>query len=224
MAKSNSNEALKQEQIVETVSKTEKFFNENKKTVWGAVCAVLVVALCFFAYHSFYYAPKHAESLEQMYPAEAAFAAGNYELALNGDGNNPGFMQIMEDYGNVASKIVYFYAGICELQAGRWQEAADYLTKYKGSDRIMNGRALCCLGDAYVGLEKYEDAVKCYNKAAKASDNLFSAAYLLKAGQVYEQLGNDAKALECYKTIKDQYPQSMEGYGIDKYISRIENK
>ena len=26
-----------------------------------------------------------------------------------------------------------------------------------------------------------------------------------------------------YNTIKDKYPQSMEGYDIDKYISRIES-
>ena len=35
-------------------------------------------------------------------------------------------------------------------------------------------------------------------------------------------MGNKDKALECYKTIKDKYPQSMEGYDIDKYITRAE--
>ena len=53
---------------------------------------------------------------------------------------------------------------------------------------------------------------------------MFAAAYLLKAGVACEDLGDNAKALSFYKTIKDQYPQSMEGYDIDKYISRIENK
>ena len=40
----------------------------------------------------------------------------------------------------------------------------------------------------------------------------------------YEELGNNDKALACYNRIKDQYPQSVEGYDIDKYISRIESK
>ena len=35
-------------------------------------------------------------------------------------------------------------------------------------------------------------------------------------------MGDNAKALAYYKKIKDQYPQSMEGYDIDKYITRIE--
>ena len=67
-------------------------------------------------------------------------------------------------------------------------------------------------------------AVECFMKAAKVSDDMFSAAYLLKAGVTWEELGDDAKALACYNDIKDNYPQSMEAYDIDKYISRIEAK
>ena len=63
-----------------------------------------------------------------------------------------------------------------------------------------------------------------FEKAAAKVDNMFAAGYLLKAGLVAEKLGDDAKALSFYKTIKDKYPQSMEGYDIDKYIGRIENK
>ena len=53
---------------------------------------------------------------------------------------------------------------------------------------------------------------------------MFAATYLLKAGLTAEKLGQDDKALSFYKTIKDKYPQSMEGYDVDKYIGRIENK
>jgi hypothetical protein len=37
-------------------------------------------------------------------------------------------------------------------------------------------------------------------------------------------MGDNAKALTYYKRIKDKYPQSIEGYDIDKYISRIESQ
>ena len=53
---------------------------------------------------------------------------------------------------------------------------------------------------------------------------MYAAGYLLKAGLTAEKLGQDEKALGFYQTIKDQYPQSMEGYDIDKYIGRIEAK
>ena len=51
---------------------------------------------------------------------------------------------------------------------------------------------------------------------------MFAAGYLLKAGVTAEKLGENAKALAFYKKIKDQYPQSMEGYEIDKYIGRLQ--
>ena len=53
---------------------------------------------------------------------------------------------------------------------------------------------------------------------------MFSAGYLLKAGVTCEELGDDTRALAFYQQIKDNYPQSMEAYDIDKYISRIEAK
>ena len=81
-----------------------------------------------------------------------------------------------------------------------------------------------CLGDAYVGLEKYGDALNCFVKAASMADNMFAANYLLKAGVVCEEMGDNAKALTFYKKIQDRYPQSVEGYDIDKYITRIESQ
>lgn len=217
-------EALQHEKIAEQVSKTEQFFNENKKTIWGVLAAVVVVGLGILGYQQFIYKPKVAEALSQVYHAENAFANNDFETALNGDGNNLGFAEVASEYGAKAGKAVYFYAGVCELQLGNYSEAINYLKKYNGKDNILAARALACIGDSYVGLEDYASALGYFEKAANKSNNVFSAAYLLKAGAVCEEMGNDAKALEFYKAIKDQYPSSIEGYDIDKYITRIENK
>ena len=79
-------------------------------------------------------------------------------------------------------------------------------------------------GDAYVGLEDYKAALGYFEKAAAKADNMFAATYLLKAAQVCEELGDTDKALSLYKQIKEKYPQSIEGYDVDKYISRINSK
>ena len=217
-------ERQQQENVAEKVSAVEKFFNENKKVIWGVLAAAILAGLAVLCYHKFYVEPRRAEAQEQMFPAEASFRSGNYDIALNGDGNVLGFSQIISEYGSYAGTAVYFYAGVCELQLGKYEEALSYLDKYNGKDEILKARAIACKGDAYVGLEKYKEAVSCFEKAAGVSDNMFAAAYLLKAGIACEELGDSAKALSFYKKIKDQYPQSMEGYDIDKYISRIENK
>ena len=92
-------QALQKEKIEETVSKTEQFYNENKKTIWGCILAAVVIALGVLAYNQFYLKPRVAEAQEQAYPAEAAFRNGNFEQALNGDGNNYGFAQVIDEYG-----------------------------------------------------------------------------------------------------------------------------
>lgn len=212
------------EAVVEAVSRTEKFFNENGKLLSIIAVAVVVIAAGIFCWFKFAYQPKVEEAQGQMAYAEQNFRAGDFELALNGDGNVLGFAQVIDEYGAKAGKSVYFYAGVCELQLGNWDAAIRYLDSYKGKDAILKARATACIGDAYVGLEEYGKALGYFEKAAAMADNIYAAGYLLKAGVTAEKLGQNAKALECYKKIKDQYPSSMEGYDVDKYIGRIENR
>ena len=222
MAKEIKNENA--EAIVEAVSKTEQFFEKNGKLLISILAGAVVLCAAVFCWYKFVDQPKIVEAQGQMAYAEQNFRAADYEVALNGDGNVLGFSQIIDEYGKKAGKSVYFYAGVCELHLGNWESAIKYLESYNGKDAILAARATACIGDAYVGLENYEKALACFEKAAATADNMFAAGYLLKAGQVAEKLGEDAKALGFYETIKDQYPQSIEAYDIDKYIGRIENK
>ena len=209
MANKPNDQELRQQNVAEAVSKTELFFQKNGKLIYGCVAAVLLIALAILAYNRFIYQPKKAEAQKEMFKAEQKFAAGDFELALNGDDNNMGFEEIISTYGKKAGEAVYLYAGGSALQLGDFEKAIKYFKKYAG-------------GDAYVGLEDYKNALAAYEKAAATADNLFAAGYLLKAGQVAEELGDKDKALSLYKKIKDQYPQAVEAADIDKYITRIE--
>lgn len=216
-------EKLQQEKKEEALSKVEQFFNDNKKFIWGGLCAILVIGIGILAYNHLVRQPKINEAMSQTYQAEEQFRAGEYELALKGDGNFLGFEQIVAEYGSAAGEAVYFYAGVCELQLNNWNEALEYLNQYNGSDTILSARATAAKATAYEGLEDYAKALEFYEKAARQADNVFAAEYLQKAGAVAEQLGQTEKALALYKEIKDQYPNSVQGVSIDKYITRIES-
>lgn len=207
--------------VGEAVSGVEKFLKKNGKVITWAVVGVIALVAILFAYHNWVKLPNIEEAKAQMMTAEEYFRANDYEQALNGDGNALGFVQVLDEYGTKAGKDIYFYAGVCELQLGNYQAAIDYLKKYNGKDKIILGRAQCCIADAYVGLEKYSDALKGYKNAAATSDNEFSAQYLLKAGILCEEMGNADEALSLYEEIKVKYPQTIEASEIDKYISRL---
>ena len=221
MAKEVNNE---NEAVVTAVSKVEKFLQGNKKTIWGIIIALIVLAAVGYVCYKFVYIPKKIEALAQMYKAEAAFRDGNYDLAMKGDGNVMGFEDIISEYGAKAGKSVYMYAAICSLNAEDPDAALSYISKYSTKDKIMAGRAESLKGDAYSAKENPLKAASCYMEAAKATGRTFRSTYLLKAGQAYEAAGQAEKALDAYKIIKDQYPSSIEAYEIDKHISRIEVK
>ncbi len=209
--------------VGEALSKTEKFFDTYKNHIIYGTAAVIAVVAAVLLYHNFVTLPAKQEAMAQTYTAEGYFRNGDFEKALNGDGNSLGFNEIISEYGTKAGEAVYFYAGVCNLQLGKYEEAVSNLKKYNGKDEILAARALACIGDAQAAMNNFEAALSSYKSAAAKADNLLAANYLLKAGIICEELGKSAEALKLYEEIKTKYGQSPEGYEINKYISRIQN-
>ncbi len=82
------------------------------------------------------------------------------------------------------------------------------------------------LGDANVNLKQYDAAIAAYNKDLKisSSNDQIAPVVLWKEANVYYAQKNYQKALECYKQIRDSYPEFTLGNGmsIDAYIAREE--
>ena len=146
--------------------------------------------------------------------------ADAYLAANSAAANDWRDVERFDQYGSKAGKAVYLYAGTCCAQLGNWEEALVYLKKYNGKDPILAARAIALQGDCKAALGDAQQAASLYEKAAAKADNLFAAAYLVKAGQMYLSAGQNDKALKAFQTVKDKYPQSIEGYDIDKNIKR----
>ncbi len=226
MAKAKKKESSKAiEGVEETLTKTEQFLERNWKTItYGlAVIAVIVGIVWLYNKHA---DKKTEEALSQMYVAENYFDIDSLDLALYGDGNYLGFLDIADEYrstkpGNLAS----YYAGICFLHTGQYEDAIDYLEKFKKKDKSVSPVALGCIGDAYIEMGETHKGIEYYLKAVDYSENSFyNPLYLMKAGQVYELEGSYDKALKLYERIRDNYPESTEGRNIDKYIARLSVK
>ncbi len=213
-----------EEQIENQVSGFEKFVKKYQKILGWAIIAALIVVFAALAINKWYLTPAREEARAQMFPAEQQFAHAEYATALEGDGNFPGFAQLISDYGSKCGEAVYLYAGICAYNLERYDEAIGYLKQYNGKDKILKAKALCATGDCYAAKDDKAAALSFFKKAAAVEDNLYRATYLFKAGIMAEEMGNDAEALGFYEEIQARYPQSAEGYEAARYISRIQNK
>ena len=223
MAKDNEVKADKSIGAVEnSLGKAEHFVEQNQKIIMIVVGAIAVVILGYFGFKKLYLAPKEKEAQGAMFMAEKYFEKDSLKLALNGDGTNPGFLDIISDYGMTKSKnLAHYYAGLCYLKQGQFQDAVDQLKDFSGDDQIVSSMAKGALGDAYMELGDNDNALKYYLKATDNSKNQFSTPmYLMKAGWTYELMGNYAEALKVYERIQKEYYQSFEAREIEKYIAR----
>jgi Flp pilus assembly protein TadD len=222
MSKTNRTSQVDPEEKVEkTLGSAEQFLEKYKNILLYALGALVLAAGIYLSYQELYRKPLHEEALGQMFQAEQYFRADSFALALNGDGNAYGFLQIADEYGSNAGKSLPFYTGICQLRLGQYEEAIASLKKYDGDDEITAARALACIGDAYAELGNLPSAYDYFIKAVKYRDNDYAAHYLMKAALISEELGNTADALKLYEQVKTNYSNTAEGREVDKYIARL---
>jgi tetratricopeptide (TPR) repeat protein len=187
------------------------------------VVAIILVFGAVWGYRQ-YKKPIERDAQAQLFMAEQYFAKDSFNLALNGDGNNLGFLDIIEDYGiTKAANLAEYYAGISYLHMENYQEAIAHLENFDSDDKMLHPIALGSMGDAHVELKELDKGLRFYEKAIDASDNEFTAPiYLMKSALVYEQQANYEKALELYEKIRDKYPESAEAEDIEKHIGRAQ--
>jgi tetratricopeptide (TPR) repeat protein len=191
--------------------------------------SLLLLAVCFMFFScNMLLKNQGKEAFNLMFNAEYYLEMDSFKLALEGNpkNNEVGFLYIIEKYeATEAGKLAAHYAGVCYLHLGQPKEALDYLMKYNPTNETIRATNYGLRGDAHSEMEEYEEAAKWYIKAAEVSDNeLTTPLYYWKTGLCYEQLKEYQKALNVYSIIKEEYPNSIEGEKIEKYINRTKNK
>ena len=229
MAKKAVNPATKQEQkgLEEALSKSEQFFENNKKTIFGCLIAIIVIIAGGMLYTTKVAQPRQTKAAEAIFPGETYFINGDYSTALDGDAYGfEGFVELSKQYRNTkAGKLAGLYAGLCYAQLDSMEVAQKYLAKFSGKDQMVAPAAMGALANCYATAGQYNKAISTFEKAAKkANNNLLSPYFYFQAGLIYESMGKNAQALKTYKMIKAKYPESIESQDIDKYIARLTSK
>lgn len=208
------------------ITRSEEFIQKNQKTLIIIVAAILVVILAIFGLRKWYFQPREVRAAEEMFAAEQWFNQGDFEKAINGDDTYRGFVSVAKSYsGTKAGNLARYYAGAANLRQGNYDEAIHWLKKYKGHDTFTRPLAEMMLGDAYIEQGNVKEAAKCYTASANMADNFITTpTALFKAGMAYLMLDDNAKALESFKKVKTNYPESTEWNEIDKYIALAEAK
>jgi len=198
-------------------------YEKNKKAVNIFVTVLLAAVVGFFVYLKLYKEPRETKAATAIAQAQTYFQKDSLDKALNGDGQGYGFLRIIKRYGGTkAANLSNYYAGLCYLKMNDPKNAIKYLKEFDAQGTLVAYTAYGALGDAYMENNQIKEGIEYYNKAAANKDNnLITPLYLQRAALAYEMNNQTDKAIENYKRIRDEYPQSMQARDIDKSLAKL---
>jgi tetratricopeptide (TPR) repeat protein len=226
MAKKKVQQEDNLQELESALTKTEHFIEDNQKIITYIVGGIILVVIVFLGFKKFYLQPKESEAQSQMFMAQNYFEKDSFNLAINGDGNYLGFLDIIDEYGiTKAANLANYYAGISYLHLGQFEDALYHLNKFKTDDLLLEPVKEGAKGDARLELGETGEALKQYKKAYSLTDNeLTTPVYMMKAANLLETMDELEEALSLYQKLKKDYPESVEGRNAERYIARIKTK
>ena len=189
--------------MVETKGKLELFFDKNgNKLLW----ALIIVGFALSAFFIF----KNMRDNRNLVKEQAASEAVAAEL--NDANSVEGFDKIQADYkGTEAANSAAYLAAAAALQAGDIEKAEAELAAYTPAEgaagEMLNAKVLGLKGDIAVEKNDMQTAAERFAEAAAASNDEHTfVTYTKKLALVYQAMGDEAKAQQCYKDIVAKYP------------------
>ena len=204
-------------------STSEAFIEKYLKQILIAVGAVVVLVILALAVRNFYIQPREVRAEREMHSAQMHFANGNFQQALDGDAfGTIGFRAIASEFRRTKSgNLAAAYAGISYFHLGEYQNAINFLSRFRGRDSHLGIAVIGLIGDSHVQLGDTQRAIRYFEQAANANNDVLSPIYLKKAGLAHESLGQMDRALRNFERIRDSFPMSQEAADIEKYIARV---
>ncbi|MDN3687985.1 tetratricopeptide repeat protein [Cyclobacterium jeungdonense] len=219
-----SNELLENPEAIATrLGRGEAFLKENTRLV-GGIIGLMILIIAGIVGYQIHKANQNEKAQGEMFQAVYYYEQDSVDFALNGDGVQPGFLDIIDQYGGTdASNLAHFYVGSIYLSQGEYQSAVDHLEEFSSDDFLVQAQAYSLTGDAYLELGKTQEAIQQYKNAANYKPNkFFTPKYLFKLAIAYEEAGNLQAAIDTYGEIESNYSDAYEYTEARKHKARLE--
>jgi tetratricopeptide (TPR) repeat protein len=219
----------------DVVEKARGFWEDYNKPITYIGSAIIILFAAWMVYKYMFKIPKEEKAdkivfVTQKYFTDFTNAADSAKIllatkVLNGDGTNPGALKIINQYsGTPAANLCEYYAGACYLHLGQFAKSMQYLKNFDANGATqIESRSLGMLGDASAELNKNDDALNYYKKAATVNekDEFTSSEFLFRAALFAQSTGKTKEAIDLFKKIKTNYPLSQKASDIDRYLAKL---
>ena len=224
-----------QKKEVDVVEQARDFWAQYNKPISYIGSAIIILFIGWMVYKYMFKVPSQEKAdkivfVTQKYFSEFTAATDSSKMlmatkVLNGDGRNPGALRIINEYsGTPAANLCEYYAGACYLQLGQFAKSIKYLKDFdaNGASQIKS-RALGMMGDASAELNKNDDALDYYQKAATVNekDTYTSSEFLFRAALFAQSVGKQKEAIDLFKKVKTEYPLTERAADVDRYLAKL---
>ncbi|MEO8764996.1 MAG: tetratricopeptide repeat protein [Ginsengibacter sp.] len=221
---------------VDVIQKARGFWANYNKPVTYISAAIIILLGGWLVYKHMFKIPKEEKANDAVYVTQKYFSdftnapvdSVKTMLAakcLNGDGPNSGALKIINKFsGTAAANLCEFYAGACYLHLQQFDKAIKFLKDFDaGGATQIKSRAYGMIGDASAELNKNDDALEYYKKAAGVDekDEFTSSEFLFRAALFAQSTGKIKEAVDLFKKIKEDYPLSEKATDADRYLAKL---
>ncbi|MEO9886607.1 MAG: hypothetical protein ABJR05_03170 [Balneola sp.] len=224
MSKNFTKEELEHDPLLDKYTQAVNFFNANRTMILSLVVTLIVVIGVVIGYR-FYAEGQEEQAQNLLASAEQSYSASDYQTALNGDEYtlSYGFVQIADEFsGTNAGNLAAYYASVSHFKLDNYQEALAYIQEFKHPKGIMGVGSVSFNATLLKLNGSLEKAAQKYEQAANWDKNDSTTPFnLMKAANVYKELGNAEKVKSITSTIIEEYPSSPEATSSKKLLGSI---
>jgi outer membrane protein assembly factor BamD (BamD/ComL family) len=200
-----SKKELKQDKLVETTMRLERFYRENQKLVLGIAAAIVIIVVGAVVVRKSMESDKLQESY-QLTMAKMQFGSGKLSDAKSS------FQKIVTSMGGATAAEAQYFLGRIAFEQGNYSQAADifrtYTQKYTASDEI-DCAALSGLAACQEALGSTAEAAKTFDQVAdKYPNDPFAPQALWEASRLYTKLGQNDLSVRNLNKITEKFPQA----------------
>lgn len=212
-------------------AKHEQGTTRTQSTLMWIIIAASVIIIGIIVYIFAVRQPGVQAADNAIGQADMSLSLGQDSVAL------AQYKTVADDYGYDAGNRAKLNAAIIlysqaqndtAVRKAKLNEAISYLKDYDTKESVIGAASRSLMGDCYVNLGNYTDAVKCYTEAISVSDNnpAYTPFFMMKKATVERALEDYAAEAAIYQEIIDEYPSYGQAHGIDleKYLELAKAK
>lgn len=182
----------------------------NKKVIIG--CVVAIVAILAGAGIWYWVHSSNVERDTEL--------IGNADMEPNDSIRQVLYKQVADAGTNAPNERAKLMVAIKYYDEAKYQDALNYLNQVSVNSEVVSVGVESLKGDCYANLGKLDEALAAFGTALdKADGNPQLVPFiLLKEANIYRAQKKYDKELECYSTIRTDYPAFLPD--VDKYYER----